>query len=176
MSGQSEFAGALLDPGLDCPAGLRAWNGSDPATRFAVYRNNVVVSLIDALADGFPVTQALVGEAFFRAMARAWVQSQPPRTRVLAHAGEDFPQFVERFAPARQLAYLAGVARLEFARVRAYHAADAGSVDVPALGAAFALPDAALRLRLGLHPSLSLLASPYAVVSLWAAHQGELAL
>jgi len=67
ISGQADFAQRLLKPDLPCPSGLKTWNGSDPAPRFAVYRNNVVVSLVDALAQTFPVTQALVGEAFFRA-------------------------------------------------------------------------------------------------------------
>ena len=54
---QNTFAAALLDPDLPAPAGLTTWNGSDPARRFRVYRNNVIISLIDALADSFEVTQ-----------------------------------------------------------------------------------------------------------------------
>ena len=68
---QALFAATLLDPTLPCPPGLTAWNGSDLTRRLAVHRNNVVVSLVDALADTFPVTQQLVGEDFFRTMARA---------------------------------------------------------------------------------------------------------
>ena len=70
---QPDWAAALLDPERPAPPGLRAWNGSDPARRFAVHRNNVVASLVSALADGFPVVQALVGEEFFRAMAAVFV-------------------------------------------------------------------------------------------------------
>ena len=55
---EARFAAALLDSRQGCPAGLRTWNGSDPAARLAVYRNNVVSSLIDALADTFPVAIA----------------------------------------------------------------------------------------------------------------------
>ncbi|HSO45483.1 MAG TPA: DNA-binding domain-containing protein, partial [Rhodoferax sp.] len=55
MSYQAAFAQALLNPHMPCPGGLTTCNGSDPATRFAVYRNNVTVSLIDALADTYPV-------------------------------------------------------------------------------------------------------------------------
>lgn len=51
MNSQSAFALPLLNSGLPCPGGLKSWNNSDPATRYAVYRNNVTVSLIDALAD-----------------------------------------------------------------------------------------------------------------------------
>ena len=66
MSAQHAFAEALLAADAACPPGLTTWNGSAPEKRFAIYRNNVVVSLIDALADSFPVTQELVGEALLR--------------------------------------------------------------------------------------------------------------
>jgi len=172
VSAQQQFFEALLDPGQAPPAGLSAWNASDPATRFAVYRNNVLVSLIDALADSYPVTQELVGEEFFRAMARLFVRAEPPRSPLLAFYGEALAGFIERFPPAASLPYLADVARLEMLRVRAYHAADAGQLPAGAIAQALADAETLPDLRVGLHPALRLLRSPYAVVSLWAAHQG----
>jgi hypothetical protein len=176
MNSQQEFAVALLDPERDCPAQLTTWNGSDPAARFAVYRNNVLSSLIDALAASFPVLQQLVGEAFFRAMAAVYVRHSPPRTRILADYGADFPAFIEGFAPAGSLPYLADVARLELLRIRAYHAADAAPLNPDALATALAAPERLGALLLRLQPALGLLESAFAVVSLWAAHQGALAL
>ncbi len=170
---QAVFAAALLDPNQPCPPGLRAWNGSDPSARLAVYRNNVVSSLVDALVDTFPVAQELVGEAFFRAMAAVFVRQYPPRSRILAHYGEGFAEFIEQFEPARPVPYLADVARLELAYVRAYHAADADPVSGEAIGLALASGDRMAELCLVCHPSVTVLNSPYAVVSLWAAHQGE---
>lgn len=170
---QGDFAAALLDPQRAVPRGLRAWNGSDPRARLAVYRNNVVSSLIDALAETFTVVQQLVGPEFFRAMAALFVRQAPPRSRVLAHYGLDFPSFIAAFEPARALPYLADVARLEAARVTAYHAADAEPVSDEVVSLALASGDRMGELRLALHPSLSTLASPYAVVTLWAAHQVE---
>lgn len=82
---QAEFATALLDPKAACPSGLQAWNRSDPQPRLAVYRNNVVSSLIGALADTFPVVQALVGVDFLHAMAGVFVRQHPPRSRLLVH-------------------------------------------------------------------------------------------
>ncbi|WP_137818786.1 DUF2063 domain-containing protein [Pseudomonas sp. 2FG] len=176
MNTQSAFAAALLDPARPCPNGLTTWNGSDPASRFAVYRNNLFNSLIDALADSYPVVHELVGEAFFRAMAHAYVQAQPPRSRLLVRYGEHFAPFIERFEPARSLPYLADVARLEALRVQAYHAADRAPLAVQEIAAALAEPECLGELRFQLHPSLGVLGSAFAVVSLWAAHQGELAL
>lgn len=172
MSPQRCFAEALLDPEQACPPGLITWNASDPARRFAVYRNNVIVSLVDALADTFAVTQDLVGEAFFRAMARVFAYTNPPTSRLLVFYGETFPEFIERFPPAASLPYLADVARLEFLRVRAYHAADVAPVRSEDIVAVLADEDKLPDLGLALHPSLAVLDSAAAVVALWAAHQG----
>lgn len=171
MNSQSIFAGALLAPEAICPPGLRTWNGSDPGPRFAVYRNNVMVSLIDALADSHPVTRQLVGEEFFAAMARLFVLAQPPRSPVLALYGEGFADFIEAFPPAAGLPYLAAVARLEMLRVRAWHAADAAPIAQQELMCLLADTEGLPAASFLLHPSLGLLRSRHAVVSLWAAHQ-----
>jgi hypothetical protein len=171
--GQGAFAAALLDPDLPCPPGLRAWNGSEPARRFAVHRNNVVASLVDALADTFPVVQRLVGREFFRAMAALFVRRHPPDSPLLHRYGGGLPDFIAAFAAARALPYLADVARLEFARVQACHAADAAPLAPAATTSALSCGERAGELRLRLHPSLRCLASPFAIVSLWAAHQQE---
>ncbi|MDE2441470.1 MAG: putative DNA-binding domain-containing protein [Betaproteobacteria bacterium] len=169
---QSHFTAALINPDLPPPPGLTAWNGSDPAQRFRVYRNNVIVSLIDALADSFAVTQELVGEEFFRGMARLYAYANPPQSRLMAFYGTDFPDFIEHFPPADSLPYLADVARLEYRRIVAYHAADVPGVTPEAVSAALADTAALPDMRVTLHPSLSVLSSNSAVVSLWAAHQG----
>lgn len=172
-SNEGDFAAALLDPQRAVPAGLCAWNGSDPRTRLAVHRNNAVSSLVDALAEAFPVVQQLVGIEFFRAMAVLFVRQAPPRFRILAHYGQDFPSFIAAFPPARGVPYLADVAHLEVARVKAYHAADADPASADGVARALASGDRVGELRLGLHPSVATLESRYAVVTLWAAHQGE---
>lgn len=171
MSAQPDFATALLTDDVDCPPGLTAWNQSDPAQRFAVYRNNVIVSLIDALADTYPVTQELVGEEFFRGMARLYARARPPRAPMLTFYGNDLPAFIETFPPAQAVPYLADVARLEMLRVKAYHAADAASLEMEQLAGLLADEKQLAQSRFSLHPSIGLLKSNYAVVSLWAAHQ-----
>jgi hypothetical protein len=166
------FAAALLDPAAPCPHGLVTWNGSDAAQRFGVYRNNVTVSLIDALADTFPVVQQLVGDAFFRAMAGEFVRQSPPASPVLAWYGDAFAGFAAAFPPAAGVPYLADVARLEYARVLAFHAADADPVPVAEIAACLNDPEVLPALRLRLHPSLQVIDSPFAIASLWGAHQG----
>lgn len=171
MSRQAAFAAALLDVKRPCPDGLCSRNGADPASRFAVYRNNVHSSLVNALAESYPVVVQLVGEEFFRAMAGVFVQRQPPQSPLMSRYGDGFADFIAGFEPIAGVPYVADVARLEHLRTLAYHAADAQPVRPDDISAALASPKALSDLYLRLHPSVHTLDSAYAVVAIWAAHQ-----
>lgn len=173
MTAQADFAAALLETVPRGPAGLRAWNGSDPALRFAVHRNNVVASLVAALADTYPVVRSLVGAPFFDTMAAAYVRFHPPASPVLAGYGEGLADWLVGHAPARALPYLPDMARLEHARVAACHAADAAPLATATLAARVADAAALPTARLSLHPSFRVLRSAYAIHALWAAHQQD---
>ncbi|MGB0498665.1 MAG: DNA-binding domain-containing protein [Rubricella sp.] len=167
---QTEFALAVLDPEAPLPRGLVRPDGADAPVRFAVYRNNVVTSLIEALAAGFPAVQALVGEEFFRAMAGVFVRAHPPTSPLMFLYGAALPAFIAGFPPARALPYLADVARLDFARREAFHAADAPPLDPGYLGSL--APDALEATRLAIHPATRTLRSDHPVLSIWQKAQG----
>lgn len=171
---QAEFATALLDPDRPVPAGLTSHSARVPEKRFAVYRNNVVVGLINALRAKFPATERIVGKDFFGAMSRVFVPAYPPRSKILHIYGDDFGDFIATFEPAAELPYLPDVARLEAARTRAYHAADAAPL-APANFAGIAA-DTIGDLRLTLHPSLEILRSRHPVVTVWSMNAGEIEL
>ena len=99
MSIQHEFAQALLAPDAVCPEGVFSSNGADPASRFAVYRNNVHSSLNDGLAAAYPVVRRLVGDEFFHAMAGLYVQAYPPTTPLISEYGSSLADFIQGFAP-----------------------------------------------------------------------------
>lgn len=159
------FAEALLQPGSPAPDGVINPDGVPATKRFDVYRNNVIVSLIDALASRFPVVQTLVGEAFFQAASREFVINQPPASPVMLHYGTEFPAFLDGFPPAVSVPYLGDVARLESARRSAYHARNAQPLD-PAQLERIA-PDQFEALAFQTHPSLCLIESDYAILSIW---------
>lgn len=165
---QSIFAGALLGSGESVPAGLVSPHRPAPGKRFNVYRNNVHASLTAVLRDRFAVVARLVGAEFFAAMAREFISSQPPRSPILMRYGGDFPAFVDGFEPVAGLPYLGDVARLEWARAVALHAADAAPADLSALqGIA---PEEVEHIGFFLHPSLSVVRSQWPVVSIWDAN------
>lgn len=169
---QTAFAAALADPARPVPDGLTAWNGGSPARRFAVYRNNVTVSLMEALGARFPAVKAIVGDDFFAALARLYVAAHPPRSPLMMAFGAEFPAFLATFEPAQALPYLPDVARLEEARSRAYHAADAAPLDPGTL--AGLAPEQVASLRLMPHPALALIRSPHPLVTIWAMNAGEI--
>jgi len=169
---QSAFVRAVLDVGAAVPRPLVRKASGTPSRRFGVYRNNVYASLIDALANRFPVAARLVGEEFFRAMARAYVEKDPPRSPVLLRYGEGLAAFVADFPPAAPVPYLADVMRLEWAWHAAYHAADAKPLPLAGLKA---VAEGAAEARLTLHPSLHVVRSLYPVITIWqlASRDGE---
>lgn len=173
MSWTDDWTRSLHDPQSPEPSGLVTWNGSDPGQRFGVYRNNVMASLIAALADTFPVVEQLVGREFFRAMAGRFVQAHPPQSPVLACYGDAFPAFVAGFAPASSLPYLPDLARLELAYLAAFHAADADPLDPVVWQALLADAGALPNRRFRFQPALRVIRSEYAIASLWAAHQED---
>ena len=136
--------------------------------RHGMHRHHAGGGLVAALAERFPVVQRLVGEEFFRGMARAFVTQDPPRSPVPMQLGATFPAFIDGFDPVAAIPYLGDVARLELARSRAAHAADAASLSADDLAS---MPAAALAdTRVTLHPSISVVASRHPIVSIWEAH------
>lgn len=139
--------------------------------RFAVYRNNVHHSLIQALVDTFPVVEQLVGEDFFTMMAKEYLHLSPPKSAVLLEFGDQFPEFIRSFRPAESLGYLSDVAKLEYAWQQSYHAKDQQSLSGEYFSE-IAAEDLYER-KLNCHPSLQMVSADYAVGSIWQAHQSD---
>ncbi|MBV0914025.1 HvfC/BufC N-terminal domain-containing protein [Anianabacter salinae] len=167
MPSHPEFAGSFAE-GLRTaalPPGAVFCDG-DADLRFAVYRNNVSHSLSEALGQRFPVIRRLVGDPFFAALGRVYSETHRPRTPVLLDWGDSFPDFLAGFAPLAGYPYMRDVARLEWARGRAYHAADAAPLDPAAVAGA----DPS-RLVLTLHPSVQVLQFGAAALTIWRQNQ-----
>ena len=171
MSRQSEFAQAILNPDLPVPDGLQNPEGAPAGKRFSVYRNNVAVSLSEALEVTFPVIRKLVGDEFFKAMAGVFLRQHQPDSPVLMFYGTPMPAFLEGFDPVTHLGYLPDVARIELALCRSYHAADTPPLDPIALQAI--APDNLLKTHLHLAPSVHLIRSKWPAASIFHANSSD---
>lgn len=163
------FTAALLDPDRASPAAVAGPHGKGARRRYNVYRNNVTVSLVDALAAVFPATMRITGPDFFRAMARSHIRATPPTSPLLFEYGHDFPDFIESYEYGQSMPWLADVARIERAWLDAYHAADdeplpthaLASIPAELLGGTIFVP----------HPATRILHSHFPVVTIFAANR-----
>ncbi len=165
------FAPGLFDPALSAPADLIASHDKGVVKRYNVYRNNVTVSLIDALAAIYPAVQRITGVEFFRAMARFHVRATPPNSPLLFEYGRDFPGFIESYQYARDMPWLADTARIERAWLDAYHAADAAPLTTQAFAAVEA--GSLAQLRFIAHPAARIVRSRYPAVSIFAMNRKD---
>lgn len=166
-----DFISALLDPEKPTPAAVSGPNGKAAGKRYDVYRNNVTVSLINALAATFPATLRITGVDFFRAMARFHARATPPTSPLLFEYGHDFPDFIEHYEYAQSMPWLADVARIERAWLDAYHAADEEPLSPQALAS---IPPGQLAgVVLTPHPATRVLRSRFPAVSIAAANRSE---
>lgn len=165
---QTEFIDALRNPAAKPPRGASSRDMPTSARRFNVYRNNVYAGLIGVIESRFPAVLNLVGDEFFKAMTRIFVDRAPPSSPVLIEYGDAFPDFVASFAPLADEPYLSDVASLEWRLHVARHAAN--SLALRPADLAVYLERDIHRLRFRFAPSVSLLQSPYPVFSLWRAN------
>ncbi|NRG17331.1 putative DNA-binding domain-containing protein [Rhizobiales bacterium] len=166
---QAEFSAALTQPDAAVPDGVTAPSGGRANKRFAVYRNNVTVSLTAALEDSFPAIAKLLGDEYFAALAREFIRRHQPSSPLLAEYGAEFGDFLDAFPPLAAYPYLGDVARLEHAWLSAYHAADAAPLDPARLSA---IPETSLgEVRFTPHPALRILASRWPILTLFKANR-----
>ena len=158
--------GLLHDAGADALACIAA-SGLAPGQRLAIHRNTLLGTFTRALTLSFPAVHRLVGADFFEGAAGVFARERPPRSADLNAYGDEFADFLQRFAPAATLAYLPNVARLEWAVNRALHAPDVAALDASAL-AAVASTDPG-RVCFTAHPSVGLLSSAFPVDTIWRA-------
>ena len=152
---------------------LDPWLASDERSRAGldVYRNTTAKACADALAGLYPTVQRLVGEIWFRDAALIYADGRRPAMPVLDDYAPDFAGWLAGFRPARDLPFLAPVARLDRAWSEAHRAIDSpvlngrdiAGVAAPALFAA----------RAALHPSARLFWFDWSAPSIWLANRPD---
>ena len=167
---ESDFAALLLGAN-DVIAETRFSGAVDVRARLTLYRGNVYAAWEKALTSAYPVVQALVGEDFFRALARAYGEAHPSTSGDLNEFGAEFRNFVATFRHTQTLPYLTDVAALEWSAHRAHYAADAEPLARDRM--ALMLPQDLLGTRFILQPALAWHISPYPIATIWRAHQAD---
>ncbi|ETX12676.1 hypothetical protein MUS1_01500 [Marinomonas ushuaiensis DSM 15871] len=166
----TQFKAALLTEDTRFYEEIKASSMEEQEVRLNVYRNNVTVSLIEALCDIFPVTEAIVGDEFFHAMARIYLLNNPPSSPIIREYGQNFSDFIRNFEPAQSLPYLPDLAALEHAMLTLTHSEEYDMLDQEAVSDAFTSVEDPSTLSLRVPPTTHILVSPFAIGSLYQAH------
>lgn len=162
---QTGFRNALLDPALQAPAGLSDGKKYPAGKRFDVYRNNVTVSLMEAMVTGFPLITKLLGHENMDGLARMYARAHPPDSPLMMHYGHSFPDFLSDLPQLSHLGYLPDVARVDLALRKSYHAADVAPIDPAKL--ADITSSALLECHVTLAPALVVLRSDWPIYDIW---------
>lgn len=164
---QQAMRRSLVDPDDDRAAAHIVAGAVAPAARLDIYRNNFAGALTNALRLSYPAVHRLVGAEFFAGMAAQYIAAHPPRSACLNDYGGAFATFLAGFLPAAGLAYLPGVARLEWAVNRALHAPSAVALNVAALAGID--PQDHGRVCFAPHPAVGLVRDDAPVDMIWRA-------
>lgn len=168
---RASFLAAVSDPARAVPEGLFGPDGAGDPQRFQVYRNTVASTLTEALAATFPAVVRLLGDEFFAAAAGAYAAAEKPVSPLLFRYGTTFPDFLGRLDSLAAYPYVPDVARLDFAWLAAYHAADADPLTAEAL--ARIPPEQLADTCLALHPTTRIVISKFPLVTIWSANRGD---
>jgi hypothetical protein len=167
---QRDFSGFIWGRQTECGHRIVS-NGFEPDQRLAIYRNNTLLGLTQALRDVYPVIAILVGRDFFNRLCRDYIRRYPPNTGCLQTFGERFPEFLDAFQETSGLPCLPDTARLEWLRHEVYFESDQACIDPSSL--AEVPPECYGKLRFSLHPSVRFLSSGYPVLRIWQCNQAD---
>jgi hypothetical protein len=139
--------------------------------QFDVYRNNAWQFFLAALERTFPVLQKRVGQDFFRQLAREYRAQHPSRRGDLHWVGEALPAWLAVRLAGTAYAWLADLARLEWACEASVTAANTSALSIDQLGTV--APEALAQTTLRFQASMLMVDSPYPVWTVWQANQGD---
>lgn len=129
---QAAIAASLLHGPDHLPTGLFAGDTAAVLRGLRVHANSISHARLVALEETFPRTRAYLGAARFNRLSRSFVEAGGAARRSLANIGEGFADWLRD-------PLTADLARVEWAWLESYHAADAHALalaDLAGLGEA----------------------------------------
>ena len=123
---QNEFIQYLytLKPGEEQQAHIRSYflnpQSPDPHSGLKVYRSNLLFGIIGAMKETYVMTKVLLGENNFNFFCRDFIFKHPSTNSDLIQYGEGFGEFLMGRSELENIAFVADVARLEWALERVF--------------------------------------------------------
>ena len=166
---QRAFAGYLLAGEPAIRAAVRPSSRADIDTLLGVYRHGYSARLIEVLGNDYRAVKALLGEAEFDRLARAYLAAHPSRGFSVRSFGNALPEFLRETPSYAERPALAEMAEFEAALADAFDATDAEPIRTEHLAS---VPSAAWpSLSFHFHPSIRLLSLRTQAPEAWSAQK-----
>lgn len=137
----------------------------DARARFDVYAQMYWARLHDVLAEDYPRLAAILGSERFRDLACRYLVAHPSEQPSVRHVGGRFAEFVSSDPWTDDIPFAGDLARLEWARLAVFDAADAEPLDLDDLQAVPA--DEWPALTFALVPAVRVLRTEWPVHDVW---------
>lgn len=154
---------------------IRSDLGFLPKQRMDVYRTTARSAHVSALMDSYPVCRAILGDDYFKQIAKRYYIQTPSRSADMNEYGDSFPGFIAQLYNQREelrdYYYLTDLARLEWEYQKTYYAADVVTFDIEKFQSdCERLGGEAI---LALQPCISLMSSSYQIFEIWDMHRSD---
>lgn len=167
----TEFMNGVYGQAIDPETFIQGSVRLSPQQQFAAYRGSVVGNLSNVLADIFPSVNRCLGENFFDAMGRRYIDEHPSTSPSLDNYGQAFPAFCDTFTPLKEYPYIGDLARIDWAWHQAFHALDEQVLSLIAIQGLE--PEHYLALSLQLSESLHIVDSSFPIFRIWQFTSGS---
>ena len=148
---------------------LNKYNLNSPE-RLDIYYNNTLLGLTDILTATYPVLQKIVGENFFRAVSRFYIETNSQTTGNSHAYGGELASFLRSYEPAVSWPYLPDIAAIEWAYFQASIANDAPALDFSELTDLISEHPGFIVL---LHPGVHYIELNFNALEIWQEHQRD---
>lgn len=146
---------------------LNKYNLNSPE-RLDIYYNNTLLGLTDILTATYPVLQKIVGESFFRTVARFYIETNSQITGNRHTYGGELASFLRSYEPAASWPYLPDIAAIEWAYFQASIADDAPALDFSGLTDLISEHPGFI---MSLHPGVHYIELNFNALEIWQEHQ-----
>lgn len=141
------------------------YSKQESLARLNIYRNNVFGNFNGVLQSIYEVVEKLVGEIYFAQICDSYHQKYFSKSGNLDNYGDDFAKFLKEEKANHKLVFLPDLARLELLYHKSYFADIAAQFPLEKFQKLS--QKKFFNLQFQLHPSCFLMASKFAIFSIW---------
>ncbi len=172
---QKQFWSSLRNLNAEIYPSINGGVQFSPERRMDVYRTNGRSAHVSVLIDAYPVCKAILGEDYFKQVAKLYYKQTPSQNSDMNEYGASFSGFIAQLHVDRKelcdFPYLGDLARLEWNYQQVYYTEDENVFDFQLFQKK--CEQYGEEVVLELQPSVFLLSSSYPIYEIWCTHRHD---